>query len=119
MGWSSSPVSPMSLMSAGTISPSLTITMSPGTNWVASTTSGFPFRMALALGASAAVRALMAWSALDSCMAAGRESWEGTFKQCYRLPNQAYAMEHCASEHKLLPDDTSCAASTASHNPDM
>ena len=66
MGTSSEPLLPSSLTSAGTMLPNWMMTMSPGTSSLASTLSTLPLRFTRALGASAAVSALMALSALDS-----------------------------------------------------
>lgn len=56
----SSPSSPMSFTSAGTTLPMAMRMTSPGTSWLASICSSLPLRKGRALGASAAVSALMA-----------------------------------------------------------
>jgi hypothetical protein len=56
----SSPSSPMSFTSAGTTLPMAMRMTSPGTSWLASICSSLPLRTARALGASAAVSALIA-----------------------------------------------------------
>ncbi|CAI0406935.1 unnamed protein product [Linum tenue] len=54
--------------SAGMISPSLMLTMSPGTKTAASSSLHLPFRRTLAFGASRAMRAAAALPALFSSM---------------------------------------------------